>query len=311
MLHLDNYFDKRESLYDKYPRLLKNCYIDVQEGWFPIVDRLCTKIENAYQKLSSEEKEKADEEGYYQAAQIKEKYGGLRFYICPETREISKWIREAEAACDSLCEYCGAVGSLRKGGWLKTLCDSCELHRIINRWRQAKDIDVGLLKDNHVRLYYFGLGFIQLKVDDRLRLHFYSPELPTITEDVHNHRYDFDARILKGKITNFTFDILEGETHQINNESCNPDIEAPSETKLCNITLADQETYTTGQVYKMKHQDFHRVEATDCITLLSRSSYKKEFAQVITPVGKKSVCPFSKQIPEDKLWSIIEDMVKN
>jgi len=57
------------------------------------------------------------------------------------------------------------------------------------------------------------------------------------------------------------------------------------------------------------HDEFHRVKATDCITLLSRSDYKKEFAQIITPINQESICPFSKQIPEEQLWNIIKKMI--
>lgn len=163
-------------------------------------------------------------------------------------------------------------------------------------------------------MYYFGLGFIQLKIDDTYRLHFYSPELPPITEDIHNHRYDFYSRILKGSLTNYRYSIANGSDFIMSNESCNPDIDAPANKKFCNAALASQNTYTgdksyADKSYRVAHDEFHRVEATNCITLLSRSDYKKEFAQVVVPRNKESVCPFSKQIPEKRLWEIIENMI--
>jgi len=165
MFNLGNYQTKRrkEFLYDKYPRFLENCYVSVGEGWISIVEQLCQKIENVYQNLSPEEKAEADKVGAYKGWQVKEKFGTLRFYATSDSGDIAKWIDETEDASEKICESCGAEGKLRTGGWLKTLCNACELQRKVSKWVKAKDIDLQLLKDNHVRLYYFGLGFIQLK----------------------------------------------------------------------------------------------------------------------------------------------------
>ena len=94
--------------------------------------------------------------------------------------------------------------------------------------RTVKDIDLETLRRNHVRLYYFGLGFIQLKLDEVRRLHFYSARLPPITEDVHNHRYGFLSRVLAGRLTNRVYALGQGESHVLVNETCNPDIKAPA-----------------------------------------------------------------------------------
>ena len=60
------------------------------------------------------------------ATQVKEKYGTLRFYMSFETEEIQRLIATAEALSAQTCEQCGAVGRQRNGGWIKTLCDSCD-----------------------------------------------------------------------------------------------------------------------------------------------------------------------------------------
>ena len=64
---------KKDSIYKKYPRFLKNCYISVGDGWLPIVEDLCEKIEQVYQNLSPEEKAEADRVGNYKGCQFKEK----------------------------------------------------------------------------------------------------------------------------------------------------------------------------------------------------------------------------------------------
>lgn len=66
--------------------------------------------------------------------QVKEKFGGLRFYYTPpegewestKWRDFSKEVSKAEDESYQTCEFTGTPGRLRtkvKGGWLKTLCD--------------------------------------------------------------------------------------------------------------------------------------------------------------------------------------------
>lgn len=173
-----------------------------------------------------------------------------------------------------------------------------------------KDIKLDQLRKNHSRLYYFGLGFIQLKIDETYRLHFYSPELPSINEDIHNHRYHFTSKILKGTITNSYFAIGSGDSHLKYNESCNPEIKAPRIEEPCKADLVSIQTYQAGESYRITDDIFHTVKASDCITLLKRNSYTREFAQIVIPVGVQPVCPFSKKVDEEALWEIMGNMLK-
>ncbi len=59
------------------------------------------------------------------ASQVKEKYGGLRFYMTCGTDEIFDLIEEAEALSYKTCEECGEPGEERNTGWIRTLCDTC------------------------------------------------------------------------------------------------------------------------------------------------------------------------------------------
>ena len=54
--------------------------------------------------------------------QVKEKYGGLRFYCSPDLPRIS----EIENLSETVCEECGLPGSTRNiRGWFRTLCKRC------------------------------------------------------------------------------------------------------------------------------------------------------------------------------------------
>ena len=60
------------------------------------------------------------------AVQVKEKFGGLRFYVHSSDDQIYGMIEMAEMMSYVTCEKCGQHGSLhRRGYWLKTLCPKC------------------------------------------------------------------------------------------------------------------------------------------------------------------------------------------
>ncbi len=59
------------------------------------------------------------------AAQVKEKFGGLRFYMTCGSDEIFDLISEAEALSYKTCEECGKPGEERDTGWIHTHCDNC------------------------------------------------------------------------------------------------------------------------------------------------------------------------------------------
>jgi len=61
--------------------------------------------------------------------QVKEKFGGLRFYVGSASSEIFDFIDKIEAKSLTICEQCGEPGEARRGGWIKTLCDAHERER--------------------------------------------------------------------------------------------------------------------------------------------------------------------------------------
>jgi hypothetical protein len=60
---------------------------------------------------------------WIEVQQIKEKFGGLRFYYQGGDDEISGMVRMAEIWAGRSCETCGDLGERRSGGWMRTLCD--------------------------------------------------------------------------------------------------------------------------------------------------------------------------------------------
>ena len=91
----------------------------VDDGWYNIIYKLSERI-TAIVSAMPEANPKD-----FCAVQVKEKYGGLRFYMRHSNGEIRAAIGEAEDEASHTCERCGKEGELRDGGWYVTLCDSC------------------------------------------------------------------------------------------------------------------------------------------------------------------------------------------
>jgi len=84
-------------------------FFECGNGWYPLIkDLIIDLIELGWDK---------------QTCQVKEKFGGLRFYINGASEEIYKRIQTAEDLSYETCETCGEKGELRRVGWYKTLCN--------------------------------------------------------------------------------------------------------------------------------------------------------------------------------------------
>lgn len=61
--------------------------------------------------------------------QVKEKFGGLRFYAFSETDGVQSLINEYESKSYKTCERCGITEGVKKrgGNWLHTFCDNCDI----------------------------------------------------------------------------------------------------------------------------------------------------------------------------------------
>ena len=181
-----------------------------------------------------------------------------------------------------------------------------------------KEINLNWLKLNTQKIHFFGLGFIQIKINDEYRLHFYHKDLPAFVETPHTHRYDFTSTILKG---NFTQNIYEVTKIVSNNqqhnyievfESCGRgelsealiNYKKPVDCKLILIN-----NYTEGSSYTLDKNTYHTVNANDCITLLRRDNERLEYAKVLNEINKPNICPFSMKIEENELWNKIESML--
>lgn len=128
------------ELCKKYPLIFKNrnapmtetamCWgFECGDGWYQILDSLCNNIQSHIDWQN-----KNFDKGFTQykqvpqvvATQVKEKFGGLRFYYEGGDDIIDGMVRMAESWASVTCEECGSPGTTRGPGWIRTLCDHHE-----------------------------------------------------------------------------------------------------------------------------------------------------------------------------------------
>ena len=109
-----------------YPELYQNVYcgFSCPKGWESLIRDLSAKIASL---------------NAVRVAQVKEKFGFLRYYFDPLSdagipldKRTTLWknynkakelIKEAEEASQTTCQECGEYGEPRKSSWVSTLCN--------------------------------------------------------------------------------------------------------------------------------------------------------------------------------------------
>ena len=133
--------DLEKKLLEKYPELYNYKSADGKssdmshygfshgDGWFNIIDCLSATIADIMKNHQARKhltQEEFNETVQVRVAQVKEKFGSLRFYVDNGNREVGAAITLAEMLSSRTCEYCGNLGTRRGGGWVKVRCDACE-----------------------------------------------------------------------------------------------------------------------------------------------------------------------------------------
>lgn len=152
-----------EQLCEKYPLIFRDRHADPSktcmywgfdcgDGWYNIVEALCANIQNHIDNRLDiikwtekwnreiEEAEANDFEDWPDwkarekrpvpepiqqvvAIQVKEKFGGLRFYYSGGDDYIDGVVAMAESMSYRTCEVCGTPGTSPEGVWIRTLCE--------------------------------------------------------------------------------------------------------------------------------------------------------------------------------------------
>lgn len=98
------------------------------DGWYELIYQLSARIDTVLSELSEEIQKEV------RAGQVKQKFGALRFYMngmknVPEDKKelIYSLIEDAALASTSICEDCGAAGTMvNEKGFLHVACPKHE-----------------------------------------------------------------------------------------------------------------------------------------------------------------------------------------
>lgn len=122
-----------EKIVKSYPILFRNRHASPQQtcmcwgfecgdGWYDLINEASAALEAINAKCT-------EKDGYIVAAQVKEKFGGLRFYLEGHPsrfgKEVDEIISTAMNKSESTCEQCGKLGRINTAGWWRCVCDDC------------------------------------------------------------------------------------------------------------------------------------------------------------------------------------------
>ena len=172
----------------------------------------------------------------------------------------------------------------------------------------------------HGDAHYFGLGFIQIKLDAIWRVHVWTPDWPTIPGaeyELHDHRYAFNSEVLKGALHHELF--MMGPMHatpapddlECLSVSCQPG-EAAKPLHLGYASAIPMGVFQVeaGSAYRLEPDAFHRsFPVAPTVTLLQRGPQIKTMARVMRPQGTPHTCPFSLDRGPEECWAKIETIL--
>jgi hypothetical protein len=149
---------------EKYPLLFRNkdemepinlFGIECRQGWKSLLNNAFALLYNKYKYSldtylywkEKEPKDSATQEKLEESkqrlqeveaqlpvvAQIKEKFGTLRFY-CDNVNDYARGVIDmTEALSAEICEVCGGRGKHVGGRWVQTLCENCNTSSTTNQ----------------------------------------------------------------------------------------------------------------------------------------------------------------------------------
>ena len=123
--------NKLEQLREEFPRVFRQLRnFECDDGWYQLVRKLAAHAE----ELARDAGLDPESDTWPHAAQVKEKFGGLRFYLEGGTPEIHgkffDMMMAVEQESRTVCERCGALGQvMNDGGYIHTSCALCEVRR--------------------------------------------------------------------------------------------------------------------------------------------------------------------------------------
>ena len=109
-------FKYAEETHDPIIPMAFGC--ECADGWYGIINHMCKMIQNDVDR---------NERQQVLAVQVKEKFGGLRFYIDGGSEKTYDIIHFFESLSYIVCEKCGKTNAETRNtkSWIFTRCEKC------------------------------------------------------------------------------------------------------------------------------------------------------------------------------------------
>ncbi len=122
-----------EELFEKYPKifeLMKDSYYSISSGvpnaWLQTLDWMCGAIQQHIDNRNEHNKH-LEPINQLICEQIKDKYGGLRFYYYGGDEVCKGIVDMAEYILWETCENCGTHDNIiTTKGWISRICEGCK-----------------------------------------------------------------------------------------------------------------------------------------------------------------------------------------
>lgn len=136
-IEVNEEFDPIDKLIQEFPAVFQNMdtevFSSIPSGWYNILYNLCEELTPILNEERSKITEDPEQPLFY-VHQIKEKFGGLRFYFMMNTENtelhenIQKIIDIAEDKSYDTCQITGKIGTLcKKGSHYMTLSEEARI----------------------------------------------------------------------------------------------------------------------------------------------------------------------------------------
>lgn len=161
-----------------------------------------------------------------------------------------------------------------------------------------------------------GLGFLQIKLGGKQRLHVWHPDLPRRAcfrdSAVHNHRFGFSSRVLVGVQINHNCRLVIGDPTHVAYKHEGPRSMYGNRPWIAGDQVCVAESgmniVAAGEEYGMRPYDFHWTEPGGdgrVATLMTKLSEGDAGAHSLCKIGVQPDADFDrKQWPAERLWQV-------
>lgn len=175
------------------------------------------------------------------------------------------------------------------------------------------DLSLCALRASGAVPHWFGLGFIQLRLNERQRMQFWHPAfLGTAEGEVHSHPFSFCSQVVVGELTHETWRFEpdeDGDARRTPAPCCGGCAGAAMPATTGKLTLSGRYTLAAGSKFFFTAADFHRMVSRRAVALLCRGLTEDRPACVVRPINQDP--PYRPCAPKGtaECWDIIEDLL--